>query len=408
LVCPDRLDFSAPLSSSIDPALGALSVTRLRQRLDEPGPKRLLALDGGGLRGLISIGILERLEDLLRRRHRQPGLVLSDYFDLIGGTSTGAIIATLLSLGWSVADIKRSYLDFARQAFTPKKSFLGPLTRILGARFDAAALEGVLRQGLGDLTLGSAELLVGLMIITKRVDTGSVWVLNNVPDHPFYEYNRDMLLWEILRSSTAAPTFFSPSFVADVGLGEEAVFIDGGVSMHNNPGLQLLMVANLEGFALNWPLGEDNLLLCSIGTGAFSRLAGPAEIVKYTNIHWLALLVSQMMKDAAELNQTILQWMSRSPTAADIDLQIKDLAKDGLGPRPLISYLRYDVDLEGEALRELGFDLGEAEVESLRDMSRVQNISQLEAIGRAAGLRQVSDEHFPARFDRDRARVPGT
>ncbi|OPX40544.1 MAG: hypothetical protein B1H13_06925, partial [Desulfobacteraceae bacterium 4484_190.3] len=72
-----------------------------------------------------------------------------------------------------------------------------------------------------------------------RADTGSVWVVLNVPGHRFYEMNREMLLWEIVRSSTAAPIFFRPKFLPDVGEGEEAVFVDGAVSMHNNPALPL-------------------------------------------------------------------------------------------------------------------------------------------------------------------------
>ncbi len=64
-------------------------------------PKRMLALDGGGVRGLISLGILKRIEAEL-------GSPLSNHFDLIGGTSTGALIATKLSTGSSVDEIARA------------------------------------------------------------------------------------------------------------------------------------------------------------------------------------------------------------------------------------------------------------------------------------------------------------
>ena len=68
---------------------------KLIDRLTAPGPKRMLALDGGGIRGALTLGFLERMEGILRRRHLKPDLRLSDYFDLIGGTSTGAIIDTV-------------------------------------------------------------------------------------------------------------------------------------------------------------------------------------------------------------------------------------------------------------------------------------------------------------------------
>ena len=60
----------------------------LAERLSQPGPKRLLALDGGGIRGVLTLGYLAEIEANLRIRHDDLRLVLSDYFDLIGGTST--------------------------------------------------------------------------------------------------------------------------------------------------------------------------------------------------------------------------------------------------------------------------------------------------------------------------------
>ena len=66
------------------------------------GPKRILSIDGGGVRGIIALKFLEEIESILRARTNNPELCLSDYFDLIGGTSTGAIIASGLALGLPV------------------------------------------------------------------------------------------------------------------------------------------------------------------------------------------------------------------------------------------------------------------------------------------------------------------
>ena len=327
-------------------------------------------------------------------------MVLGDYFDLIGGTSTGAIIGVLLALGWSVASIREMYLTLGREAFKPRKSWFGPLGRLVGAKFDEKPLEELLKTHLGDRTFESDDLRSGLMIVLKRADTGSVWVLMNIPGHRFYEQNRTIRLWEAVSSSTAAPVFFKPRSISDVGGGEEAVFIDGGVSMHNNPALQLLMAATLKGFALEWSLGEENLLLCSVGTGSFERLASKEALKKFSNLHWLAMLTTQLMNDASELNQTLLQWMSRSPTARHIDRQIETLEGDHLGSRPLISYLRYNVKLEKNTLEALDLQFTDKEVESLKNMSNVRNISQLDHIGAAAAEAEVREEHFPRVFDR--------
>jgi uncharacterized protein len=82
-------------------------LTRLLERLLAPGPKRVLALDGGGIRGILSLGFLARMEALLRGRHGRPGLVLADYFDLIGGTSTGSIIAAGLGARRGISASRR-------------------------------------------------------------------------------------------------------------------------------------------------------------------------------------------------------------------------------------------------------------------------------------------------------------
>ena len=75
-------------------------------------PKRMLALDGGGIRGALSLGYLQRIEDILRKQHgNDKNFRLSDYFDLIGGTSTGSIIASCLAIGMKVQDIKNMYMD---------------------------------------------------------------------------------------------------------------------------------------------------------------------------------------------------------------------------------------------------------------------------------------------------------
>ena len=84
-----------------------------------PGPKRILALDGGGLKGILTLGYLEALEQLLRQRHgNDPDFRLSDYFDLIAGTSTGAIIAACLALGMAVGEVLEKYQKLGRNVFS--------------------------------------------------------------------------------------------------------------------------------------------------------------------------------------------------------------------------------------------------------------------------------------------------
>jgi hypothetical protein len=383
-----------------------MSETALAERLREPGGKRLLALDGGGIRGLITLGYLARIEEMLRRRYGKDDFVLADYFDLIGGTSTGAIIATLLALGFPVGKILELYRSVGRDAFQPRKYWLGPIGRLLKARFQEEPLEKLLKNFLGDNTLSSPALRVGLMIVAKRADTGSVWSLVNLPDQKFYGMNKNLRLWEVVRSSTAAPTYFNPQAIADVGEGESAVFVDGGVSMHNNPALQLLLVATLEGYGLRWQLGNDKLLLCSVGTGSFFKLPKREELRGYNNLQWAGLAISQLMNDASELNQTILQWLGTSPNARSIDLQIGTLADDRPGAATLLHYVRFDIPLRRQSLLDVGLEYEEKRVRELWEMSDVRNLADLEKIGAAAAAASVREDHLPAVFDRKPKPVP--
>jgi hypothetical protein len=251
---------------------------------------------------------------------------------------------------------------------------------------------------LGERTLSSADFKSGLVIVAKRADTGSVWPIVNLPKYKYVDYNKNLKLWEIVRASTAAPTYFKPQVVSDVGAGEAALFVDGGVSMHGNPALLMLMVATLKGFGLDWPAHEDKMLLCSVGTGSSLKLSSVQTLSRDRNLQMLPLVISQLMYDASELNETLLQWFSRSPTARVIDTQIGTLQDDWLTPYPILTYLRYDIELSEKSLAAVGIRMSAEEAEGLRDMSNTANIENLDAVGKAASV-AVKEEHFPKAFD---------
>src|SRR5437588_9264419 len=90
----------------------------VKDKLRKDGPRKLLSLDGGGIRGIITLEILSRIEHLLQQAlRRDDTFVLSEYFDYIAGTSTGAIIATCLSLGKRVDWIRNFYLTSGKEMF---------------------------------------------------------------------------------------------------------------------------------------------------------------------------------------------------------------------------------------------------------------------------------------------------
>src|SRR5207247_123895 len=91
-------------------SLGHFMPITLEEHLFAPGPKRILALDGGGVKGIITIAFLEKIEQVLKvRSGRGNDFRLSDYFDLVGGTSVGSLLATLIALGYPVSEIKNLF-----------------------------------------------------------------------------------------------------------------------------------------------------------------------------------------------------------------------------------------------------------------------------------------------------------
>ena len=366
----------------------------LLERLQSDGPKRILALDGGGIRGAMSLGFLERIEQILRERHDRPDLRLCDYFDLIGGTSTGSIIAAGLAVGKTAGELKELYLELGGKVFGAKK------IKVWEARFKSRPLEQELEGILGDVNLGDEAIETGVCIVTKRADTGSTWPLINHPQGKFFDENRQILLRNAVRASAAAPVFFEPTTI-DLGGGQVGAFIDGGVSMANNPAFQLFLVATLKGFPFRWETGKDNLLLVSVGTGVWDQRDEPERMAHSKVWDWARYVPTMLMADSLWQNQLILQLLSRSPTPWLIDSEVGDLTDDLLGKEPALSYLRYDAVLEKSELKRLGLDDVAKKAVSMRNMSAADNRFDLARIGQAAAQEQVLAEHFPAVFDVD-------
>jgi len=375
------------------------------EHFQAPGPKRILALDGGGLRGIISLGFLGRIEALLRDRHGgDPAFRLCHYFDLIAGTSTGAIIAAAIAKGMRVDEIVAQYLSMGREVFKPGWFRSG----IIRARYDEDKLIDQLQAVLGrDTTLGSESLQTGLLLMSKRLDTGSPWPLGNNPRGKYFRTpagadwipNCDYPLWQVVRASTAAPIFFDPQ---EITIGEVpgrapvvGSFVDGGVSPFKNPSLQAFMYATLEGFRVSWPTGADQLQLVSVGTGFPDPSRTPAKLAATGGVKALLAL----MDDCATLVETVMQWISSSPTARTFDLEIGDLSNDLLTSSPLLTYLRYDLALTADAISPLKPDLTQKEIESLSAMDEPANLETMKELGELAASRQVRDEDFHHHFD---------
>ena len=370
-------------------------------------PKRILSLDGGGLRGVLTVAFLKKIEDILRERWAggDQKFRLCDYYDLIGGTSTGSIIAAGLALGMSVDEIRAHYFKLGEDVFKP-----GFYIPVFSQQYDAEKVATALKGVFGDETLGSKKFKTGLLIMSKRLDTGSPWPLTNNPGARYFNGsstkttmpNKDYPLWSVVRASTAAPTFFDPESIligaADEARGYKEVrgeFVDGGVSTANNPALQLVMTATVKGYGFGWEMGESNLSVTSVGTGRANPFLGLS-----TGKDALAALhgvkaLKAVLEDCADLVETVMQWMSHSPTARSIDREMGTLEGSHVGAGPCLSYLRYNIHFEPDWFsKNLGMNLSRDALDDLAKMDRPTNMTHLEQIGQMAAERFVRPEHF--------------
>jgi predicted acylesterase/phospholipase RssA len=388
-----------------------IAVERERDRhLFSPGPKRLLALDGGGVRGAITVAFLEQIEAVLCKRLGKKEVHLGDWFDLIGGTSTGAIIAGALALGYSIQDVKRFYDELAPKVF--KGQSWWRLLR-LQPKFDAEALRAEIREIVGDITLDTEKLITGLCVVSKRIDTGSPWILANNSRAPYWEANKNCKLGALVRASTAAPFYFEPEpIVVNDQTEEQGTFIDGGVTPHNNPSLVLFLMTILKPFNICWDLGPDKLTVVSIGTGTHRSQVIPDKIGFGRTARLAIHALTSMMHDAQTFVLQQMQYLGECPAPWLINSEIGTLAGDSPPHGKLFRFIRYDVRLElpwieeqlvpyvGEVFegktweKVFGKPLTLREVIRMRSMDDPSIIPDIYKLAKIAAARQVKPEHW--------------
>lgn len=366
-------------------------------RVDAPGRKKLLALDGGGIRGVLTLEILRSIEQMLRSELDRPDLVLGDYFDYIAGTSTGAIIAAGLARGMTADELQTLYVEHGRDMFD--HAFLLERWR---SKYQDTRLRALLQRTLGsETTLGDPDLKTLLMIVLRNATTDSPWPLSNNPrakynDRSRPDCNLNLPLWQLVRASTAAPTFFPPE---QVSLGREFLFVDGGVTMHNNPSFQLFLMATHPAYRLGWATGRDNMLVVSVGTGAAAKADDnlkPGQM----NVLFNATSIPAALMSAASNEQDLLcRVFGDCRYGAWLDREVQDLrATPHWLTAPHFSYVRYNADLTSSGLVQLG--LGKIRPEAVQRMDSVKHIAELREVGAAAAAASVDRAHFTGFLDR--------
>jgi hypothetical protein len=387
----------------------------LEKRYATQQPRKLLALDGGGIRGVLTLQVLIRMEELLAEKSGQgENFRLCNFFDYIGGTSTGAIIAAGLAIGKSAKWLSEFYKEVGPAMF--EKSFI--LKRLKNL-YKSEPLAEKLKEVFGEnTTLDSDKLKCLLLVVTRNVSTDSPWPIStnpyakyNAPGRP--DRNTKIPLWQLVRASTAAPVFFPPEIVEwDPNDPSKAfLFEDGGLTPYNNPAFLIARMATYPAYKLGWKTGEKNLLVMSVGTGSAPKV--DAEVYSggknaFSNlVNFPAALMYGAQVDQ-DINCRIIgrcihggefdKELGRCDT--QIDREIGDLVARGddsaLVPISEDSgrqflYARYNAELSTSWLAKRG--LGEVDPASVAQLDSVDHIGDLVRVGQALA-KEVKLEHF--------------
>jgi patatin-like phospholipase/acyl hydrolase len=366
-----------------------------KARADSKGPHKILTIDGGGIRGAMSVEILAKIESLVSKK---KGDTLSDYFDYISGTSTGAILAAGLSLGWSVDKLRQFYEKYGDAMFD-KASW----TKLLYHSYDDEPLSKLMQNEIGkDITLSSDKVKTLLMMVMRNATTDSPWPLSNNPyakyNDPLRTDNNGLIpLWQLVRASTAAPVYFPPESVA-MG-SKEFLFVDGAVTCYNNPSFQTFLMATAEPYGLNWETGEKEMLVVSVGTGN-NPIADSDLRADDMHLFYNAKNIPSALMNAASCEQDFLcRTFGNCLWGETIDSEIGDMCSSTEGAKcggpskdKLFTYVRYNAELTRKGLDGLG--LTDVAPEEVRKLDSVAGIKDLQRVGRAVANQHVKTEHF--------------
>lgn len=282
---------------------------------------RILSIDGGGIRGIIPASIAVYMENRLQRLSRNPEARISDYFDFIAGTSTGAILASTYlcpaatddaTYKFTATDALRFYLEKGNYIFSAdiwdKVSSMGGF---LKARYPHQPLEKVLNVAFRQTKL--SELLKPCLIASYDVERKTpVFFQSHVAKQ---NAGLDFYVRDVCRATSSAPLYFEPARInsfTDVSY----TLIDGSVYA-NNPTLCALTEAAVLFANKGVPLTVDQFEVVSLGTGRNQKVYTYEQIKDWGGLGWLNPLLDVMINGAVDAIERELSVQFQAVQASD-------------------------------------------------------------------------------------------
>jgi patatin-like phospholipase/acyl hydrolase len=281
--------------------------------------KKILSIDGGGIRGIIPGQILIALETKLQQRTGNPDARIANYFDFVAGTSTGGILTCVLLCPsaddssrprFSAKEAVQLYVENGHKIFD--SSFwhkMVTLNGIVEEKYEVKGIESCLIKYFGDLKL--SELLKPCIITSYDIDNRETKFFAQ-QDYALEGDGANFLVRDVCRATSAAPTYFEPELIKSLS-GVSYACIDGGV-FANDPALCAYSeVRN----AIDSPTAKD-MFMVSLGTGSQDISYKFKEAKNWGAIGWVRPVIDIMMSGTAEItNYNMIKMFSANDNLAN-------------------------------------------------------------------------------------------
>jgi patatin-like phospholipase/acyl hydrolase len=294
--------------------------------------KIILALDGGGIRGVVPAAILDYLEKRIQEIRSDKRIRIGNLMDLVGGTSTGSIIGSMMLLPceeaakkghkrpkYSMEEITKMYIEMGPDVF--KSHFwhnVKTLWGLFGSKFPASNIEVKLLEMMDHYKM--KDLIRPCLFTGYDIDKRRVNIYTNKDKDEKYA---NFYVKDIIRGSTAIPAYFPPAYFND-GMDFHTI-IDGGV-FANNPSMVSYVEASKTIFDLDEKVQQmkpHDLFIISLGTGKSKKKNFPYKKSKHFGaVKWLFPVIDIMLAGTSDVTDYEMEKLFRSYGASDNYIRI--------------------------------------------------------------------------------------
>lgn len=320
---------------------------------------RVLSIDGGGIRGIIPATILDYIEHKLIEITNNPNARIADFFDIIVGTSTGGILGCFYLTPNSETDDNgpnskyhagQALEFYSKNGFdifnkSKRSNWFGLRQLFNSTRYSPKNLEKILQEKFGELKM--KDLLKPCIVTTYDLINKTSFFFNSRETK-----NREFFLKDVVRSTSAAPTYFPPAKISNLkNISEKMINIDGGV-FANNPTMCAYVECRKTIFQqMPEPPSAKDMLILSLGTGGGQfDLPNENNSTRWNVIKWAKSIPEIMMDGSIDT----------------VHYQMKQLYSTLDKKQEQLNYKRIDVPLDKRKYAKDMADASSKNIEALK------------------------------------------